>query len=114
MSMSRPVNWSNAYEGSCWCIVSSAHLMRQGRRKERIHLSWVTDRDSRTRALDVPVRLNWPISRSSGLVRRKVEYLNALGRAALSRGARKPEQKRTFAPMPRDESLKSLKSCRIG
>ena len=103
----RPVNWSNAYEAAAWCIISSRISMRQGQ--------GVKDRMSRDlgQAIDVHGHVLWTfpgpaqmahLSKFQGLFGRKVEYLNALGRAALS-GEVDTE---TLRAMPRDESLKSL------
>jgi DNA-3-methyladenine glycosylase II len=103
----RPVNWSNAYEAAAWCIISSRISMRQGQ--------GVKDRMSRDlgQAIDVHGHVLWTfpgpaqlahLSKFQGLFGRKVEYLNALGRAALA-GEVDTEALRA---MPRDESLKSL------
>lgn len=103
----RPVNWSNAYEAAAWCIISSRISMRQGQ--------GVKDRMSRDlgRAIDVHGHVLWTfpgpaqlahLSKFQGLFGRKVEYLNALGRAALA-GEVDTE---TLRAMPRDESLTSL------
>ena len=103
----RPVNWSNAYEAAAWCVISSRISMRQGER--------VKDRMSRElgHAIDVHGHVLWTfvgpdrlvhLEKFPGLFGRKVEYLNALGRAALA-GEVDTEKLRA---MPREESLKSL------
>ena len=103
----RPVNWSNAYEAAAWCLISSRISMRQGQ--------GVKDRMSRElgQEIDVhghhlwtfpgPIKLT-QLERFQGLFDRKVEYLNSLGRAALS-GELDTERLRK---MGRDESLASL------
>jgi DNA-3-methyladenine glycosylase II len=103
----RPVNWSNAYEAAAWCVISSRISMRQG--------EGVKDRMSRElgQPIDVHGQKLWTfpgpdrlaeLKAFPGLFGRKVEYLNALGRAALA-GAVDTE---TLRAMPREESLKSL------
>ncbi|GAC1504672.1 MAG: DNA-3-methyladenine glycosylase [Candidatus Dormibacteraceae bacterium] len=103
----RPVNWSNAYEAAAWCIISTRISMRQGQR--------VQDRMSREhgRAIDVHGDKLWTfpgpdrlahLQAFPGLFGRKVEYLNALGRAALA-GEVDTE---TLREMPREEALKRL------
>ena len=103
----RPVNWSNAYEAAAWCVISSRISMRQAQ--------GVKDRMSRElgHAIDVHGHVLWTflgpdrlahLERFPGLFGRKVEYLNALGRAALA-GEVDTERLRA---MPREESLKSL------
>jgi DNA-3-methyladenine glycosylase II len=103
----RPVNWSNAYEAAAWCVISSRISMRQGQT--------VKDRMSRElgHAVDVHGHILWTflvpdrlahLEKFPGLFGRKVEYLNALGRAALA-GAVDTE---TLRAMPREEALKSL------
>ena len=104
----RPVNWSNAYEAAAWCIISTRISMRQGQGvKERIsrelgqaidihgHVLWTFPSPHRLAHLD----------KFPGLFGRKVEYLNALGRAALA-GEVDTEELRS---MSSEESLKSLK-----
>ena len=103
----RPVNWSDAYEAAAWCVISSRISMRQGQ--------GVKDRMSRElgHAIDIHGHLLWTflgpdrlahLEKFPGLFGRKVEYLNALGRAALA-GEFDTE---TLRAMPREEALKSL------
>jgi DNA-3-methyladenine glycosylase II len=103
----RPVNWSNAYEAAAWCIISSRISMRQGQA--------VKERMSRElgQEIDVHGHVLWTfagpeqlahLAKFQGLFGRKVEYLNALGRAALA-GEVDTEVLRA---MPREDSLKSL------
>jgi DNA-3-methyladenine glycosylase II len=103
----RPVNWSNAYEAAAWCIISTRISMRQGQA--------VKERMSRElgQAIDVHGHMLWTfpgpellahLTRFQGLFGRKVEYMNALGRAALA-GEVDTE---TLRAMPRDESLNRL------
>jgi DNA-3-methyladenine glycosylase II len=103
----RPVNWSNAYEAAAWCVISSRISMRQGQA--------VKDRMSRElgHTIDVHGHVLWTfpaperlahLEKFPGLFGRKVEYLNALGRAALA-GEVDTE---TLRSMPREEALKSL------
>jgi DNA-3-methyladenine glycosylase II len=104
----RPVNWSNAYEAVAWCLISSRISMRQGQ--------GVKDRMSRELGTSVDVHGNvllcFPgpeqlvrLTMFQGLFGRKVEYLNALGQAAIA-GRLDTE---TLRAMPRDESLQALK-----
>ena len=103
----RPVNWSNAYEAAAWCVISSRISMRQGQT--------VKDRMSRElgHPIDVHGHVLWTflgpdrlahLEKFPGLFGRKVEYLNALGRAALAGEA----DTETLRAMPREEALKSL------
>jgi DNA-3-methyladenine glycosylase II len=103
----RPVNWSNAYEAAAWCLISSRISMRQGEA--------VKDRMSRELGHEVDVHGHrlWVFPQPSrlvelksfaGLFGRKVEYLNALGYAALA-GALDTERLRS---LPREESLREL------
>jgi DNA-3-methyladenine glycosylase II len=103
----RPVNWSDAYEAAAWCIISTRISMRQGER--------VKEQMSRElgHAIDVRGNTLWTfpgperlarLEKFPGLFGRKVEYMNALGRAALA-GAVDTE---TLRAMPHDECLKSL------
>jgi DNA-3-methyladenine glycosylase II len=103
----RPVNWSDAYEAAAWCVISTRISMRQGQGiKERMsrelgqqldlhgHTLWAFPRPERLAHLEM-----FP-----GLFGRKVEYMNALGRAALA-GEVDTE---TLRAMAREQSLKSL------
>lgn len=107
----RPVNWSNAYEATAWCLISSRISMRQGQ--------GIKDRMSRElgREVDVHGHRLWvfpdpprliELEAFGGLFGRKVEYLNALGRAALE-GDLDTEMLRA---MPRDESLAKLQELK--
>jgi DNA-3-methyladenine glycosylase II len=104
----RPVNWSNAYEAAAWCIISSRISMRQGQGvKERMSRELGQRIDIHGHALwtfPSPAQLAH-LEKFPGLFGRKVEYLNALGRAALA-GEVDTE---TLRAMSRDESLKSLR-----
>jgi DNA-3-methyladenine glycosylase II len=104
----RPVNWSNAYEAAAWCIISSRISMRQGQ--------GVKERMSRElgQSIDVHGHMLWTfpapdrlahLGKFAGLFGRKLEYLNALGRAALT-GEVDTE---TLRSMPPEQALKSLK-----
>jgi DNA-3-methyladenine glycosylase II len=105
----RPVNWSNAYEAAAWCIISSRISMRQGQGvKERMSRELGQRIDIHGHGLwtfPAPAQLAH-LEKFSGLFGRKVEYLNALGRAALS-GEVDTEALRA---LPREESLKSLET----
>ena len=103
----RPVNWSNAYEAVAWCLISTRISMRQGQ--------GIKDRMSRElgRSIDVHGHTLWTfpgperlahLEKFPGLFGRKVEYMNALGRAALA-GEVDTEKLRS---LPRDQSLASL------
>jgi DNA-3-methyladenine glycosylase II len=103
----RPVNWSNAYEAAAWSIMSSRITMRQGQAiKERMCRELGESVDVHGHTLfcfpgpEVLVRLD----SFKGLFARKVEYLKALGRAALA-GDLDTE---TLRAMPSEESLESL------
>ena len=107
----RPVNWSNAYEAAAWCLISSRTSMRQGES--------VKDRMSRElgREVDIHGHRLWVFPDPSGLIElksfaglfgRKVEYLNALGRAALA-GALDTERLRS---LPREEALRELRDLK--
>jgi DNA-3-methyladenine glycosylase II len=103
----RPVNWSNAYEAAAWCLISSRITMRQGQGiKERMCRELGASIDIHGHRLycfpapEVLVRLD----SFKGLFGRKVEYLNALGRAALA-GELDTD---TLRAMPRDDALDSL------
>jgi DNA-3-methyladenine glycosylase II len=104
----RPVNWSNAYEAAAWCLVSSRISMRQGQ--------GVKDRMSRElgHAIDIHGQTLWTfpgpdrlagLTKFPGLFGRKVEYLNALGRAALAGELDTDALRR----MKRAESLEKLR-----
>jgi DNA-3-methyladenine glycosylase II len=104
----RPVNWSNAYEAAAWSVISTRISMRQG--------EGVKERMSRElgQPIDVHGHKLWSfpgpdrlahLTAFRGLFGRKVEYLNALGRAALA-GEIDTE---TLRAMPREESLERLK-----
>lgn len=103
----RPVNWSNAYEAAAWCVISSRISMRQGQGvKERMSRELGQPIDIHGHVLwtfAAPERLAH-LTRFPGLFGRKVEYLNALGRAALV-GEVDTE---TLRSMAREQSLKSL------
>ena len=103
----RPVNWSNAYEAAAWCVISTRISMRQGQGiKERMsrELGQVIDvHGHRLWTFPGPEQLAH-LRAFPGLFGRKVEFLNALGRAALA-GEVDTEALRA---MPREESLKSL------
>jgi DNA-3-methyladenine glycosylase II len=103
----RPVNWSDAYEAAAWCVISTRISMRQGQ--------GVKERMSRElgHAIDIHGHSLWTfpgpeklahLEKFQGLFGRKVEYLSALGRAALA-GELDTE---TLRAMPREQSLKSL------
>ena len=104
----RPVNWSNAYEAAAWCLISSRITMRQGQGiKERMSRELGVSIDIHGHRLfcfpgpEVVAHLKaYP-----GLFGRKVEYLNALGRAALA-GDLDTE---TLRRMAREESLQALR-----
>jgi DNA-3-methyladenine glycosylase II len=103
----RPVNWSNAYEAAAWCLISSRISMRQG--------EGVKERMSRELGVSIDIHGHrlfcFPgpdalaqLKSFKGLFGRKVEYLNALGRAALA-GELDTE---TLRAMSSAEALKSL------
>ena len=103
----RPVNWSNAYEAAAWSIISSRISMRQGQGvKERMCRELGASIDIHGHRLfcfpapEVLIELK----SFKGLFGRKVEYLNALGQAAL-RGDLETERLRA---LPRDAALASL------
>jgi DNA-3-methyladenine glycosylase II len=104
----RPVNWSNAYEAAAWCLISSRIAMRQGQAvKDRMSRELGHEIDihgSRLWVFPAPSRLI-ELGSFAGLFGRKVEYLNSLGRAALT-GVLDTEVLRA---LPRDESLSQLK-----
>ena len=107
----RPVNWSNAYEAVAWCLISSRISMRQGQ--------GIKDRMCRElgREIDVHGQTLWVFPEPSQLIKlesfaglfgRKVEYLNALGHAALA-GILDTE---TLRAMPRELSLAKLQELK--
>ena len=104
----RPVNWSNAYEATAWCLISSRISVRQGQGiKERMSRELGTSVDIHGHRL-----YNFPgpevlaeLKSFQGLFGRKVEYLNALGRAALAGEL----DTVTLRAMPREEALEHLK-----
>jgi DNA-3-methyladenine glycosylase II len=104
----RPVNWSNAYEATAWCLISSRISMRQGQAiKERMSRELGQSVDihgHRLFCFPGPELLARPTS-YKGLFGRKVEYLNALGLVAL-KGELDTE---TLRAMPRAQALESLK-----
>jgi DNA-3-methyladenine glycosylase II len=104
----RPVNWSNAYEAAAWCLISSRISMRQGQGvKDRMSRELGHEVDVHGHHLWVfpdPARLTG-LKEFPGLFGRKVEYLNALGNAALA-GALDTDKLRALPP---DESLRQLK-----
>jgi DNA-3-methyladenine glycosylase II len=104
----RPVNWSNAYEAVAWCIISTRISMRQGQSvKERMSRELGQELDIHGHKLwtfPSPQRLAH-LEKFAGLFGRKVEYLNALGSAALAGDV----DTETLRTMTSDESLKSLK-----
>ena len=107
----RPVNWSNAYEAAAWCLISSRISMRQGQGvKDRMSRELGEEVDVHGHRLWVfpdPTRLV-ELNSFPGLFGRKVEYLNALGRAALV-GALDTD---TLRALPRDESLRKLQELK--
>ena len=107
----RPVNWSNAYEAAAWCLISSRISMRQGQGvKDRMSRELGEEVDVHGHRLWVfpePARLI-ELKSFPGLFGRKVEYLNALGRSALT-GALDTEMLRA---LPRDESLRHLQELK--
>jgi DNA-3-methyladenine glycosylase II len=104
----RPVNWSNAYEATAWCLISSRISMRQGQGiKERmsVELGRPVDIHGHTLYCFTGPEELAQMTSFKGLFGRKVEYLNALGRAALA-GEMDTEALRA---MPREQALESLK-----
>jgi DNA-3-methyladenine glycosylase II len=104
----RPVNWSNAYEATAWCLISTRISMRQGQGiKERMCRELGASIDihgHRLFCFPAPEALI-ELKSFKGLFGRKVEYLNELGRAAIA-GEVDTE---TLRAMPRDDALASLK-----
>ncbi len=103
----RPVNWSNAYEATAWCLISTRISMRQGQGiKERMcrELGESVDiHGHRLYCFPAPEVLARMTS-FKGLFGRKVEYLNALGRSALA-GELDTDALRS---MSRERALQSL------
>ncbi len=104
----RPVNWSNAYEAAAWCIISTRIAMRQGQAiKARMseELGDAVDiHGDRLWCFPAPARLA-SLRGFPGLFPRKVDYLNALGRAALA-GELDTEALRS---MTHDDAITALK-----
>lgn len=107
----RPVNWSNAYEAAAWSLISSRIAMRQAQAvKERMCRELGASVEIHGHRLfcfpapDALVRM----TSYRGLFGRKVEYLNALGEAALA-GALDTE---TLRALPRDVALDRLKTLK--
>jgi len=104
----RPVNWSNAYEAAAWSLISTRISMRQGQGiKERMCRELGASVDihgHRLFCFPGPESLV-QMQSFKGLFGRKVEYLNALGRAALA-GDLDTEHLRA---MPQEEALASLR-----
>jgi DNA-3-methyladenine glycosylase II len=104
----RPVNWSNAYEATAWCLISTRISMRQGQAiKERMCRELGASVDIHGHRL-----YNFPapdvlahLASFKGLFGRKVEYLNALGRATLA-GELDTE---TLRALPEQDALERLK-----
>ncbi len=104
----RPVNWSDAYEAAAWCILSTRVAMRQAQGvKERLCRELGHEIDihgHRLWAFPEPARLA-EMQSFRGLFGRKVEYLNGLGRAALT-GKLDTERLRNLS---REQSVAELK-----
>ena len=104
----RPVNWSNAYEATAWCLISSRITMRQGQGiKEKMSRELGATIDihgHRLYCFPGPEALI-QLRSFRGLFGRKVEYLNELGRAALA-GDLDTE---TLRSMKSEDALASLK-----
>ena len=107
----RPVNWSNAYEAAAWSLMSTRIAMRQAQGvKARMCRELGAAIDIHGHRLyclpapDVLVRM----TSFRGLFGRKLEYLNALGDAALG-GQLDTEALRA---LPRDEALNRLMSLK--
>lgn len=107
----RPVNWSNAYEAAAWSLISSRISMRQGQGiKDRMCRELGASIDihgHRLFCFPAPEALV-QLKSYKGLFGRKVEYLNALGHAAM-RGDLDTERLRA---MPREQALANLKSLK--
>jgi len=104
----RPVNWSNAYEAAAWCLISSRIAMRQAQAvKERMCRELGASVDihgHRLYCFPAPEALI-RMQSFKGLFGRKVEYVNALGRAAVV-GDLDTE---TLRAMSRSEALETLR-----
>jgi len=104
----RPVNWSNAYEAAAWSLISTRISMRQGQTiKERMcrELGQSLDIHGHRLFCFPAPEVIAHLQRYQGLFGRKVEYLNALGRAALV-GELDTE---TLRVMPQDQALQALR-----
>jgi DNA-3-methyladenine glycosylase II len=104
----RPVNWSDAYEAAAWCLISSRIAMRQAQSvKERMCRELGASIDIHGHLLYCFPAPDALVGMTSfrGLFGRKVEYLNALGDAALA-GELDTE---TLRVLPRDEALARLR-----
>src|SRR6266704_2775347 len=103
----RPVNWSDAYEAAAWCVISSRISMRQGQGvKERMCREIGAEVDvhgHRLWCFPGPEALV-QLTAYRGLFGRKVEYLNALGHAAM-RGDLDTE---TLRALPQEQALERL------
>ena len=104
----RPVNWSNAYEAAAWSVMSTRITTRQAQAvKDRMCRELgeeVNVHGHRMWTFPSPERLA-RLESFRGLFGRKVEYLNAIGRAALA-GELDTE---TLRALPADESLRRLR-----
>ena len=107
----RPVNWASAYEAAAWSLISTRISMRQG---EKV-------KDQMSRELGRPVDIHghrlycFPapdvlarLESFRGLFGRKVEYLNALGRAALAGDV----DTETLRAMPAADALAALRTLK--
>jgi len=107
----RPVNWSNAYEAAAWCLISSRIAMRQAQSvKERMCRELGASVDihgHRLYCFPAPEALI-QMQTFKGLFGRKIEYLKALGRAALA-GDLDTETLRAMSQPEALESLQRLK-----
>jgi DNA-3-methyladenine glycosylase II len=104
----RPVNWSDAYEAAAWSLISSRIAMRQAQGiKERMcrELGPMVDIHGHLLYCFPAPEALIQMQTFKGLFGRKVEYLNALGRAALA-GELDTEILRA---MPREKALERLK-----
>jgi len=104
----RPVNWSNAYEAAAWSLISTRITMRQGQTiKERMcrELGQSIDIHGHLLFCFPAPEVIAHLQSYQGLFGRKVEYLNALGRAALL-GELDTE---TLRAMTQDQALQALR-----